>query len=214
MLRKMRALCRAFGENGARMVSSTALAYVSGIALVIAAVGVIVLHVGEREMNPIRDAVSLYVHAPLGVLYYVQVIATGVSALALLAALRARGAMHSREGLIALGLYGLSRLAIAAFPTDPKGAPTTDRGRVHLILAVVAFASAAFMTGSLTPALASHAAWSDLAGVLRVASIVTITSAVAVVLRPLTRPIFGLVERGIYLGAFVWLGGAIFGLIR
>jgi hypothetical protein len=28
------------------------------------------------------------------------------------------------------------------------------------------------------------------------------------------RSIFGLIERGIYLGAFVWLGAAIIGLIR
>jgi hypothetical protein len=67
-------------QNGSgAMATSTALAYVSGVALVVAALSVIVLHFGETEMNPIRDAVSLYVHAPLSVLYYVQVIATGVS---------------------------------------------------------------------------------------------------------------------------------------
>src|SRR5579871_5409151 len=160
----------AFGEvrrnGGGTMVSPTALAYVSGIALVVAAVSVIVLHIGEQEMNPIRDAVSLYVHAPLGVLYYVQVIATGIAALSLLAALGAQGVVHSRNGLIALGLYGISRLAIAVFPTDPKGAPLTERGRVHLLLAIVTFASVAFTTGVLTPALTSNPAWSGVAGVL------------------------------------------------
>ena len=67
------------------------------------------------------------------------------------------------------------------------------------------------MTLALTPALTSHVAWSDLAGVLWSATIVT---TVSVVLGRLLRPIFGLVERGIYLGAFVWLGAAIVGLIR
>src|ERR1700690_2795623 len=142
-------------------MSATVLAYVSGVALVIAALSVIMLHFGEKEMNPIRDAVSLYVHAPLGILYYVQVIATGISALALLAALRVQGEVHSRNGLIALGLYGLSRLAIAAFPTDPKGATTTGRGTVHLLLAIVTFASVAVATGVLTPVLTSHPTWSD-----------------------------------------------------
>ncbi len=196
------------------MTGATLLGYVSGGALVIAAVSVIVLHLGETKMTPIRDAVSLYVHAPLGVLYYVQVVATGISALALLAALRMHGEVHARYGLVALGTYGVSRLVIAAFPADPKGASVSSRGWIHLILAVITFFSAATMTGILTPALSSLATWSDLAGVLHVASVVTIVSVVAVALRQLTRPIFGLVERGIYLGAFVWLGCVVVGLIR
>jgi hypothetical protein len=196
------------------MATSTALAYMSGIALVVAALSVIALHVGEKEMNSIRDAVSLYVHAPLGVLYDVQVIATGVSALTLFAALRAQGEVHARNGYIALGLYGATRLAIALFPADPKGAPLTGRGRVHLFLAIITFASVAAMTGILTPVLTSHPAWSDLTGVLNAASIVTIVSVVLTMLGRALRPIFGLVERGIYLGAFVWLGAAIVGLIR
>ena len=134
------------GERGWVMASSTLLAYISGVALLIAVVSVIALHFGEKSMTPIRDAVSHYVHTPLGVLYYVQVVATGISALTLLVALRVQGEAHSRNGYIALGLYGVARLVIALFPADPKGAPITDRGRVHLFLAIITFAAVPTMT--------------------------------------------------------------------
>jgi hypothetical protein len=67
------------------MALSTALAYVSGTALVIAVLSMIGVHLGKTGFNPVRDAISLYVYAPRGYLYRADAVARGVCALVLLA---------------------------------------------------------------------------------------------------------------------------------
>lgn len=106
---------------------SSALAVVSGIALGVACLSMLGLHLFEAQFNPIRDAISLYVYARTGVLYNVDAIARGFCALGLVAALAAGGDRLPWPGLLALGMYGLARLTIPAFPGDRRP-PLTRRG--------------------------------------------------------------------------------------
>jgi hypothetical protein len=122
-------------------------------------------------------------------------------------------------GLFALGIHGAARAAIAAFPGD-RAPPPTASGRMHVLLAFVNFIALALAVGILTPSLIAQARWHGLAALLVAASILTIASVLltfATLLTPLRRSlyaIFGLIERGIYVGAVLWLGCVILGLLR
>jgi hypothetical protein len=197
-------------------VPATILAIISAVALAIATISLIALHVNPGEFNPIRDAVSLYVHARHGVLYRVQVAATGIAALCLLGAMVARSHALPQLGLAMLGLYGACRLAITAFPSD-RTTPLTQRGRVHVVLALVTFVAIAVAAGRLTGPVQLLPFWHGPAVLLSAAEIVTIASlALIFALRSLLRArgAFGLIERGIYLGAFGWMACVLIGLLR
>ena len=197
------------------MPTSTALANIAAMALLIATLAVVGLHVRADGFNSVRDAVSLYVHARFGMLYDVQVAATGVAALCLLGALLARGHTLPAFGLSMLGLYGASRLAIVAFPADRKS-PLTTRGRVHMTLALCAFVSIAFAAGALTGPVRAIPFWHGPGTLIEVAKVVSVGAVWLTILSriwPATRRVFGLIERGIYAGAFAWMACVLWGLL-
>jgi hypothetical protein len=188
--------------------TAAVLAAVAAAAFLAAAVTLVwvdVIHTGHR---PERDAVSDYGAGPYRWFYSTIVVSLGLGALLLLLAL-ARGTDVAAGGLIWLGVYAVTRLAIAWFPHDLEGKPVTPVGRVHLALAAAAFAAIAFAAADLAPALGDQPGWdgaSDLIGVLRWAVIVTaFATLLARVALPVRRVAFGLVERLLYAASIAFL---------
>jgi hypothetical protein len=157
--------------------------------------------------RPMVDAVSDYGASPYRAFYRATVISLGLGALLLLVAL-AHGTGVPNGGLIWLGAYGATRMAIAFFPTDLEGETVTTTGRVHLLLAAIAFTAIAFAAADLTPALRSEPGWdaTGLLDALRWAVIVTaIGTGVTRVVIPLRHSVFGLVERLLYAATIAFL---------
>jgi len=149
--------------------------------------------------------VSGYALGPNKRVYQLQVVASGVGGLCLSAACVGLGA--SVVANLALVAYGVTRIAIAAYPTDARGAQPTPTGRNHAILAATAFLSLAvaapFATATLPPEIATHPA-STLLAVL--AALVTITSlgSFVVAALPRTVPYYGVAQRVCYVAGFAW----------
>lgn len=180
------------------------------LALALLSVGVaslVVLHVASTGCSPVRDAVSNYGVGRYAWGYRTQVVAIGVAA-ALEALAFARDATAGPAGVVWLAVYAVSRVAIAWAPTDLPGVERTRTGRVHALLAVVAFTSIAVATSTIPNDLQGDspwASWVDLLNVLGTLVVVTaIATAAAALVAPL-RNMFGLVERSLYVASLVWL---------
>jgi hypothetical protein len=188
-------------------MTAAVLAAVAAAAFAAGTVALVWVHFLPTGHRPVVDAVSDYGAGPYRVFYRVMVISLGVGTLLLLIAL-ARGTDVPRGGLIWLGVYGVTRIAIAFFPTDREGQPVTPVGRVHLALAAAAFTAIAFAAVDLAPALRDEPGWgaSGLIGALRWAVVVTaIATLVARVALPVRRAAFGLVERLLYAATIAFL---------
>jgi hypothetical protein len=186
------------------------------MALVICIGCLLVLHLVPSGLYPVRDPVSLYGTTRYHLLYRVQVIASGICALCLVAALTERHLLLPLVGLLMLVCYGIARMAIAAFMMDAHG-KRTPTGSMHILLAALAFATIAVAAGMLTPSLLSFSLWKNLSVFLSLAEYLTILSALLfllVSLLPVLRPFYGLIERGIYVGALCWLALVIIPLLR
>jgi Protein of unknown function (DUF998) len=202
--------------GGILMSLSAWLALGSGILLLIGVLSLLGLHLGAPDLNPIRDAVSLYVHAPHGVLYRVQAIAKGVGALCLLGALLTQGISLPLVGLIMLGLYAVCRAAVAGFISDPRP-PLTRRGVIHLLLGTIMFIAIACATGFLTSPLSALPLWQGLSLLLIGTTAITVGSVTltfAVSTQARMHHLLGAVERGIYVGSFGWMVCTLFPLLK
>jgi hypothetical protein len=149
----------------------------------------------------------MYGRSQYHVWYQAMVVAIGVGALLLVAALARLGGAPA-AGLAALAAYGVARVAIAPFPTDPDGAAPTRNGRVHLLLAVVGFLGLAVAAPVISGALADQADWRDVGALLRLLGWLTsLTCALlfAAGVTPPLRPWFGAFQRAFYLAGQAWL---------
>ncbi|MEA2459260.1 MAG: hypothetical protein QOC95_2232, partial [Thermoleophilaceae bacterium] len=138
--------------------TASVLAALSAAAVVAGAISLIWVNVLPTGHRPAVDAVSDYGASGYRRFYRATVVLLGLGALLLLVAL-ARGTDVASGGLIWLGVYGVSRVAIAFFPIDLEGKPVTPVGRVHLALAAAAFTAIAFAAADLPPALADEPGW-------------------------------------------------------
>lgn len=196
-------------------MTSFVFALVGTVALVICIACLLLLHLVPSGLHPVRDPVSLYGTTRYHLLYRVQVIASGISALCLVAALTERHLPLPLVGLLMLACYGIARMAIAAFMMDAH-AKRTRTGSLHILLAAIAFTTIAVAVGILTPSLLASPLWKDLSVFLSLAEYLTILSALLfllISLLPVLRPFYGLIERGIYVGALCWLALVIIPLL-
>lgn len=155
------------------------------------------------------DAVSDYGAGAHHRYYRAMVLLLGAGGGLLLAAL-ARDTQAGNVGLAFLGAYAAARLAIAFFMTDLPGRPPTPEGRVHLVLASIAFTSIAFASVDVTSALTDTPGWTGgVGGWLRFqasAVVVTAVLTLAAYVIPAARErVFGLVERCLYVASLAWL---------
>ena len=174
------------------------LAVLSVLSVVAGALAVARLDRRPTGLDPVRDAVSDYGNTSFHALYRFQVIAYGVGALLLVWAL-ADGTDVAGSGLDWLALYGAARIAIAGFMIDRDPESPTRAGRLHLLLATLAFVAIAVAATTIGGDIGS--AFHSLGWVVAGLAIAT---GVARLAPPLARW-FGAVERGLYAATTVWL---------
>jgi hypothetical membrane protein len=192
------------------MRTGTEVLAIAATACFIAATLVLLrAHLLPTGHHPQRDAVSDYGVGPYHRYYRAMVVLLGLGA-GLLAAGLARDSEAGTVGLAFLGAYALARLAIAFFMTDLPGEAVTTAGRIHVVLAAIAFTSIAFATTDLTSSLEGSPGWSgDVSGALRFESKAIVVTAVLTLvcfLAPAARErVFGLIERLLYAASLAWL---------
>ena len=195
-------------ENHITSVSSTTEMLATFILVLVAGslISLISVHLLDRGVNPVRDAVSDYGAREYAWFYRLTAIWTGVAGV--LTAVMLGDAMFPKPTLtiMLLLIFAATRTAITIFPTDLEEDEGTSVGRSHTVLAAIAFAAIAVAAGSFTLAIADDPFWSDSLTLLRGLGIALIISAIAT---GLTRKVvltgyFGLVERIFYLAMFSW----------
>ena len=176
---------------------TSTLALVALILVLAAALVLIRLHTLPTGLDPRRDAVSDYGTTAFHVYYRAMVVLLGAGAACLAVALHHSGDVRTR-GLIWLWIFAISRILIARFMTVHPGRKVTVEAQIHWLLAAAAFTSIAFAAPTISNDL-------DLGQTI---AAVVIASAVATlvtrVVRP-WRPVFGLVERILYIAFLGWL---------
>jgi hypothetical protein len=183
-------------------------------AVVIAATGIclaalIRAHLVQTGYRPIRNAVSDFGVGRAHVWYWTAASSIGIAALALAAAL-ARGVDPAPTTVIALLVaFALARFAITAFPTDLDRSRLTGIGRIHILLAGIAFASIAIAAGKLPDAVRTNSELSSHHAVLAALGWAVIATSIAtgVAISRLGRaldPWFGLIERLFYAAMLTW----------
>jgi hypothetical protein len=186
-----------------RLVASAA-----ALLALAAVVMVIVLHVVRTDVDPLIDGVSAYALTPFGTLYRIQVLVTGLAALLLTLAVLA-GGLASGVAVALLAVFGMSRILIARYPTDPRGTTSFSRaGRLHVLLATTTFVTIAVAAPAIGATLTNSPGWTGWTAGLAVVGWVTTACALgtfASSTTPVTRRVFGLVERGAYAGMLGWL---------
>jgi Protein of unknown function (DUF998) len=102
--------------------------------------------------------------------------------------------LHRHERVL-LFVFAAARAAIAAYPTDLLDSGTFTRiGRIHVLLAAIAFASAC--------AVASSKRWVPALGYVATAGAVGTVFAIRRI--PQLRPVLGLLERLFYAAIIAW----------
>lgn len=166
-----------------------------------ATICLVFLHARDRGNDPTRDAVSDYGAGPFHVIYRAQVVLMGVGAA--LIAMALADDTDIGNTVIWLWVFAASRVAIAFFMTDLPGAPVTTEGRIHLLLAGVAFTAIGFGAPNIGQALAGEPGWSNVPHVL--GWVVAATAVGTLLSRRLLPRWFGLIERSLYVAYIAWL---------
>jgi hypothetical protein len=174
------------------------------VGVLVATAALLLLHFLPTGYRPFRDAVSAYGVGRFRRLYQLQVVASGLGALALAAGLVAE-AVRFGLGIDLLAVYGAARVAIARFPTDLEP-PLTPTGRRHALLAALAFISIGLAAPLVARDLGDR--WQTVPAWLPILSAIVPAGALATFATssaPALRGAFGAVERVFYVSAFGWL---------
>ena len=101
---------------------------------------------------------------------------------------------HRRRTVVLLGVFAAARFAIAFYPTDLlESGRVTRTGRIHMLLAAIAFASICWCACSYPPRWLGYAATAGAVG-----------TALALRRVPQLRPVLGLLERVFYAAIIAW----------
>lgn len=103
-------------------------------------VGVAVLHVAERGLNPARHMVSEYALGSYGWIQTIDFLAAGVGAVALGVALARTSREPGRMGPLLIAGFGVSSLVVAFVQADGDG-PVTTHGGIHTLVSILGFAA-------------------------------------------------------------------------
>src|SRR5258707_14702174 len=143
------------------MLNLYLLVLVGLLALTARVLSLLALHLLPTGCNPLHDPVSRYANTRYGVLDGVQKFAGGVCTLSLAGALALLRAPVSGLGLVVLSVNGLALLLLVSVPakTADKDAPRSRRWMLHLVLALVSFATIALAAGVLTAPLVAWPSW-------------------------------------------------------
>jgi len=165
----------------------------------------VMVHLLPTGVNPLRDPLSLYPRTRYRWWMSASTLASAVACVGAVLALSGLLGSGATLAVILLGLGGAARFAMPFRRMDVPGTATTTGGRIHNVLAVVAFAAptaAAFVAGGALhdAGYTAAATWSTVLGA------VSAVGAVALLVVVLARRngLFGLFERVILLGILGW----------
>jgi hypothetical membrane protein len=188
------------GRRWAAVAIAGALAYVATDC---------VLALADPQYSLVRNAESDYGVGPNAWLMDVNFLLRGAFSVAALIAIAVTTTPpgRSRLGLGLIGTWAGCSALLAFFPDNPLGTPVTSSGRVHLLLAGIAFAAVATGTVIVSHRIGADPAWHSMRRSLLVISLLAI-GAGALAILTIRRPLadFGLYER-IFLGLeILWIG--------
>lgn len=167
-------------------------------------------HLLPTGQHPIRDAVSNYGVGRHRGWYRTAAVSLGIAGLLIAAGVALDVQPTPIAVVVLLAVFGVARLLIGWFPTDLEGEPPTISGRVHMLLALVAFTAVPVAAGLLNGRIQAGGPGEPLSSTLRALGAATIVAAVimfaSVTLGGLRRW-FGLFERLFYLSMIAWMGG-------
>ncbi len=178
----------------------------------------VVLHLLQPGLDPLREAVSYYVHGRSGWLLTAGLLALAAGSAALLAecALAAPGAV-GRTGSLLLGIWTLGVAIGGVFPADPPGhwdRPPSTAGALHGLAAMAALTAlpigAWISSRRLRPRLTPRAGgWLVGLSYLQAASYLIFSASLAPVFVTSGPPwLMGLTERLLLAAACLWIGAA------
>jgi hypothetical protein len=156
----------------------------------------------------VRDAVSDYGAGPYRRWYQGAAVAIAVAGTTAGVALLASVAPSPVVPVTLLFIFSAARVLICIFPTDLEGRQRTRTGRIHMTLAVIAFACVATAAGMVGGAVQHDARWSGVAGTLGALGWALIGTTVLLLVTlsvgPVRRRLFGATERLFYLAMVAW----------
>ncbi len=168
----------------------------------------ITLHLLPTGYNPRRDAVSDYGVGQYRGWFWAQALAGGVAGLALAIALAETTPSIPTLVVAMLLISVVARFLIPLFPTDQNGSRfQTVPGTIHMILAIVIFASLIIAASKFGSAVEHEAAWQSVKGWLTALPWVMTGAAIGllVALRaPRLKERYGLIERLFYVSSIAW----------
>jgi hypothetical protein len=168
----------------------------------------ITLHLLPTGYNPRLDAVSDYGIGRYRAWFWAQALAGGVAGLALAIALAETTPSIPTEVVVALLISVVARLLIPLFPTDQNGSRfQTVPGTIHMILAIVIFASVIIAASKFGSAVEHEAAWQGVKGWLSALPWVMTGAAIGILVAlraPRLKRKFGLIERLFYVSSIGW----------
>ena len=133
---------RHVGEDTSKPAATSLLASVGLFGVGVFVLATSALHFSQPRLDPMREAVSYYVHGRSGWALTVGLVALAVGSAALTIDV-ARGLRGGRAGVACLALWSVGVFLGGVFPADPPGnwsRPPSAAGAVHGIAAMVALA--------------------------------------------------------------------------
>ena len=167
-----------------------------------------VLALADPRYSLIRNAESDYGVGPNAWLMDVNFLLRGAfsvaAVIAIALATTPRG--RSRLGLALIGAWACCSALLAFFPDNPVGTPVTQSGRIHLLLAGIAFAAVATGSVLISRRVGGDTAWLAVRrSLLVVSSLAVVVGALAILsLRRLSAD-FGLYERAFLGLEILWI---------
>jgi hypothetical protein len=184
------------------------LSIIAAVAVAVQTAALIALHVLPTGYSPVRDAVSDYGVGRYRAWFWGQAVAGGIACLALAIALAQTTPSVPTLVVVMLVIAAIARFLIPAFATDQHGSRfQTMHGTIHMILAIVIFASVIIAASELGSTLEHEAAWQGVKGWLTTLPWVMTGAAIGLIVglrAPRLHLIYGLIERLFYVSSIVW----------
>jgi uncharacterized protein DUF998 len=169
----------------------------------------VALHLLPTKYDPVRDAISDYGVGDYRGWFWAQLVAGAVACTSMAIALTGLHPYAPTVVVVLLFANAAARLSMPAFPTDQSGNRfETVKGKVHMVLAIVAFAAVAAAATGLGGLFSHYPAWHSAKSLLATVGWVVLAGAIACALglvSPRLKPIFGLIERFFTLSVIVWI---------
>ena len=183
------------------------LGVLAAIATLACGGALVYVHTRRTGHDPVRDAVSDYGVGRYRVWYRAAAITLGIAGILLALAIAATVRPEPLLLIVLLVVFGVARIAIVRFPVDLDRRPPSRTGRIHRLLAAVAFVTIAIVAAKLPRSVLGDPSWAGIDGVLRTIGWLVVAAALATGLGlrlASLRPFFGLLERLLYVAMLTW----------